>query len=78
MLGLLQRLPNALVHCSLAREVAQLEIVVTILESSSIHKAKNTQGIVVQECGHLGYSRVEMEVQEEEHVASSIHWNSLM
>lgn len=78
VLGLLQRLPNALVHCSLAQEVAQLEIVVTILESSRIHKAKSTQGIVVQECGHLGYSRVEMEVQEEEHVAFSIHWNSLM
>lgn len=26
----------------------------------------------------MGYSRVEMEVQEEEHVAFSIHWNSLM
>lgn len=38
MLGLLQRLPNALVHRSLAWEAAQLEIVVTILESSSIHK----------------------------------------
>lgn len=38
VLGLLQRLPNALVHCSLAQEVAQLEIVVTVLESSRIHK----------------------------------------
>lgn len=33
---------------------------------------------MVHVCGHLGYSRIEMEVQEEEHVAFSIHWNSLM
>lgn len=39
---------------------------------------ENTLGIAVRDCGHLGYSRVGMEMQADEHVAFSTHRSSLM
>lgn len=40
--------------------------------------AENTLGIAVYDHGHLAYSKFEMEVQADEHVASSTKHSSLM
>lgn len=40
--------------------------------------AENTLGIAVHDHGHLAYSKVEMEVQADEHVAFSTQHSSLM
>lgn len=53
MAGLLQRHPNTIVLCSLAWEVTQLKLTVKL----------SRMGVAAHDCGHLGCSRVQMEVQ---------------
>lgn len=66
--GLLQRQPHTIVLCSLAWEATQLHCIVKV----------SRMGVAAHDRGHLGCSRVRMEVQASRHVAFSTHHNSLM